>query len=68
VAGIPGLLGGVIEDAHRRPGEPVADLLHIARQGVHLFDASLAHDLTAASDHLWATLADPGQFASLAKS
>src|SRR5262245_26892485 len=31
-------------------------------------DASLAHDLTVSTDHLWATLADPGQFASLAKS
>jgi hypothetical protein len=31
-------------------------------------DASLAHDLTASSDHLWTTLADPGQFAALTKS
>lgn len=31
-------------------------------------DAPLAHDLTASTDHLWATLADPGQFASLAQS
>jgi hypothetical protein len=31
-------------------------------------DAALAHDLTVSADHLWATLADPGQFASLMKS
>jgi hypothetical protein len=31
-------------------------------------DAPLARDLTASTDHLWATLADPGQFASLARS
>ncbi|MCI0347178.1 MAG: hypothetical protein L0221_17340 [Chloroflexi bacterium] len=31
-------------------------------------DAPLAHDLSASTDHLWATLADPGQFASLAQS
>lgn len=31
-------------------------------------DAPLAHELTASTDHLWATLADPGQFASLAQS
>jgi hypothetical protein len=31
-------------------------------------DGALAHDLTESTDHLWATLADPGQFASLAKS
>jgi hypothetical protein len=30
-------------------------------------DAALAHDLTVSADHLWATLADPGQFASLMK-
>jgi hypothetical protein len=28
-------------------------------------DAALAHDLTVSAGHLWATLADPGQFASL---
>jgi hypothetical protein len=32
------------------------------------YDASLAHDLTVSADHLWAALADPGQFASLMKS
>src|SRR4029453_11535339 len=31
-------------------------------------DAALAHDLDASTDHLWATLVDPGQFAALAKS
>ena len=31
-------------------------------------DAALAHDLTVSADSLWATLADPGQFASLMKS
>jgi hypothetical protein len=31
-------------------------------------DAPLAHDLALSSDHLWATLADPGQFAALTKS
>jgi hypothetical protein len=31
-------------------------------------DAPLAHDLTESTDHLWATLTDPGQFASLARS
>jgi hypothetical protein len=30
-------------------------------------DAALAHDLTVSADPLWATLADPGQFASLMK-
>jgi hypothetical protein len=31
-------------------------------------DGALAHDLTESTDQLWATLADPGQFASLPKS
>jgi len=31
-------------------------------------DASLAHDLTVSTEHLWTTLADARQFASLAKS
>src|SRR5262245_19594604 len=31
-------------------------------------DAPLARDLRTSTDHLWSTLADPGQFASLAQS
>jgi len=31
-------------------------------------DAALAHDLTVSADSFWATLADPGQFASQMKS
>jgi len=31
-------------------------------------DGALAHDLTESTDQLWEALADPGQFASLAKS
>jgi len=31
-------------------------------------DAPLAHDLAVSTDRLWATLADPGQFAALKKS
>jgi hypothetical protein len=53
-----------LEGLHARYSELVLRVTVLLEQG----DASLAHDLTASSDHLWATLADPQQFASLAKS
>src|SRR5262249_14292020 len=52
--------------AGRHP--PHSDLLFRVAQLLEHGDASLAHDLTASSDHLWTTLADPGQFAALTKS
>jgi hypothetical protein len=53
-----------LDELHARYRDLVLRIIALLEQS----DASLAHDLTAASDHLWATLADPGQFASLAKS
>ena len=61
---------------HAGRGAPTLDALHARYRGLVVRvvalleqgDAPLALDLTASTDHLWATLADPGQFASLAKS
>ena len=53
-----------LERLHARYSDLVVRVIALLEQG----DASLAHDLTASTDHLWATLADPQQFASLAKS
>ena len=53
-----------LEGLHMRYRDLVVRVIALLEQG----DASLAHDLTASTDHLWATLADPQQFASLAKS
>jgi hypothetical protein len=41
-------------------------VVRVVRQLEH-GDGGLAHDLSESTDHLWATLADPGQFASLPK-
>ena len=49
---------------HARYRGLVVRVVGLLEQG----DAPLAHELTASTDHLWATLADPGQFASLAQS
>lgn len=53
-----------LEGLHARYRDLVLRVIVLLEQG----DASLAHDLTLSTDHLWATLADPQQFASLAKS
>jgi hypothetical protein len=53
-----------LEELHARYRDLVLRVVALIEQG----DVSLAHDLTASTDHLWTTLADPGQFASLAKS
>ena len=53
-----------LEELHARYCDLVLQVVALLEQG----DVSLAHDLTASTDHLWTTLADPGQFASLAKS
>jgi hypothetical protein len=53
-----------LDGLHARYSDLVVRVIVLLEQG----DASLAHDLTASTDHLWATLADPQQFASLAKS
>ena len=53
-----------LDELHARYRDLVLRITALLEQG----DVSLAHALTASSDHLWATLADPGQFASLAKS
>jgi hypothetical protein len=53
-----------LDAIHTRYRGLVVRVVGLLEQG----DASLAHDLTASTDRLWATLADPGQFASLAKS
>jgi hypothetical protein len=52
-----------LEGLHLRYRELVLRVIALLEQR----DASLAHDLTASSDQLWTTLADPRQFASLAK-
>ena len=52
-----------LEGLHARYCDLVLRVIALLEQG----DASLAHDLTASTDHLWTTLADPAQFASLAK-
>ena len=53
-----------LDALHARYRGLVVRIAGLLEQG----DAPLAHELTASTDHLWATLADPGQFASLAKS
>ena len=53
-----------LEGLHARYCDLVLRVIALLKQG----DASLAHDLTVSTDQLWATLADPGQFASLAKT
>jgi hypothetical protein len=53
-----------LDELHTRYLNLVGRVVGQLEQG----DAALAHDLTEATDHLWATLADPGQFASLARS
>jgi hypothetical protein len=53
-----------LEELHARYRDLVLRVIALLEQG----DVPLAHDLTASTDHLWTTLADPGQFASLAKS
>ncbi len=53
-----------LDGLHARYRDLVLRVIVLLEQG----DASLAHDLTVSTDHLWTTLADPGQFASLAKS
>lgn len=53
-----------LDGLHARYGKLVVRVVGLLEQG----DGALAHDLTASTDHLWSTLADPGQFASLAKS
>ena len=52
-----GLLGGVVEDPHRRPDERVADVLHLGREGVHLFVDGVREPLAR---HLRAHLRDCG--------
>ena len=65
---------GDLAAVHAGRGAETLDALHARYRGlvirvvdllVHK-DASLASDLTASSDTLWATLADSGRFASLA--
>jgi hypothetical protein len=53
-----------LDALHERYRGLVVRVVGLLEQG----DVALAHDLSASTDHLWATLADPGQFASLAKS
>jgi hypothetical protein len=53
-----------LDGLHARYHDLVFRVIALLEQG----DAPLAHDLTASTDHLWATLADARQFASLAKS
>ena len=53
-----------LDSLHARYSDLVLRVVALLEQR----DASLAHDLTVSTDHLWTTLADPGQFASLPKS
>jgi hypothetical protein len=53
-----------LDGLHARYRDLVVGVVALLEQG----DPSLAHDLTVSADHLWTTLADPGQFAALAKS
>ena len=53
-----------LDALHARYRALVVRVVGMLEQG----DAALAHDLDASTDRLWATLTDPGQFASLAKS
>jgi hypothetical protein len=49
-----------LEELPARYRDLVLRVIALLEQG----DVSLAHDLTASTDHLWTTLADPGQFAA----
>ena len=53
-----------LDGLHERYRALVVRVVGMLAQG----DAALAHDLDASTDRLWATLTDPRQFASLAKS
>ena len=53
-----------LDELHTRYRNLVVRVVGQLKQG----DGALAHDLTESTDHLWEALADPGQFASLAKS
>jgi hypothetical protein len=53
-----------LDALHERYRALIVRVVGMLEQG----DAALAHDLDASTDRLWTTLADPGQFASLAKS
>jgi hypothetical protein len=53
-----------LDGLHARYRDLVPRLIALLEQ----HDAALAHDLTVSAGPLWATLADPGQFASLMKS
>jgi len=53
-----------LDELHARYRNLVVRVVGQLEQG----DGALAHDLTESTDHLWEALADPGQFASLAKS
>jgi hypothetical protein len=67
---------GDLATLHAGRGTQTLDAIHARYRGLVVRvvgqleqgDVPLAHDLSASTDHLWATLADPGQFASLAKS
>jgi hypothetical protein len=52
-----------LEELHARYRDLVLRVIALLEHG----DASLAHDLTVSTEHVWTTLADPAQFASLAK-
>jgi len=56
--------GQTLEAIHTRYRALVVRVVGLPEQG----DAPLAQDLNSSTEHLWATLADPGQVASLAKS
>jgi len=53
-----------LDELHARYRNLVARVVGQLEHG----DGALAHDLTESTDRLWATLVDPGQFASLDKS
>jgi hypothetical protein len=53
-----------LDGLHARYSDLVLRVIALLEQG----DASLAHDLTVSTDHLWTTLADSRQFAALVKS
>jgi hypothetical protein len=59
-----GHAGETLEALHARYRGLVVSVVGLLEHG----DTRLAHDLDTSADHLWNTLADPGQFASLAKS
>ena len=53
-----------LDGLHARYRDLVLRVIALLERG----DAPLAHDLAVSTDQLWATLADPGHFAALAKS